>query len=123
MIMRLGPNSPKSITDIRLNGQLMFTQLQSFHSHLKSSAMTTIHNVLLTASNPVRNSVKEAADDLTDLWSNVERRYSNDRLRLDSRSGQTTRLEKLVFTASLLDVQQLKGTCEASSVCDRQVAA
>ena len=28
---------------------------------------------------------------------------------------------KLVFTASLLDVQQLKGECEASTVCDRQV--
>ena len=28
---------------------------------------------------------------------------------------------KLVFTASLLDVQQLKGQCEASAVCGRQV--
>ena len=30
---------------------------------------------------------------------------------------------KLVFTTSLLDVQQLKGECEASTVCGRQVAA
>ena len=29
--------------------------------------------------------------------------------------------KKLVFTASLLDVQQLKGQCEASTVCGRQV--
>ena len=29
--------------------------------------------------------------------------------------------KKLVFTASLLDVQQLKGQCEASAVCGRQV--
>ena len=28
---------------------------------------------------------------------------------------------KLVFTASLLDVQQLKGQCEASIVCGRQM--
>ena len=28
---------------------------------------------------------------------------------------------KVVFTASLLDVQQLKEQCEASSVCGRQV--
>ena len=28
---------------------------------------------------------------------------------------------KLVFTASLLDVQQLKGQCKASAVCGRQV--
>ena len=28
---------------------------------------------------------------------------------------------KLVLTASLLDVQQLKGECKASAVCGRQV--
>ena len=33
------------------------------------------------------------------------------------------RLLKLGFAASLLDVQQLKGQCEASTVCGRQVAA
>ena len=31
------------------------------------------------------------------------------------------RLQKLVFTASLLDVQQQEGQCEASTVCGRQV--
>ena len=31
------------------------------------------------------------------------------------------RLQKLLFTSSLLDVQQLKGQCEASSVCGRLV--
>ena len=30
---------------------------------------------------------------------------------------------KTVFTASLIEVQQLKGECEASTVCGRQVAA
>ena len=31
------------------------------------------------------------------------------------------RLQKLVFLASMLDVQQLKGQCEASIVCGRQM--
>ena len=35
--------------------------------------------------------------------------------------GSNQRLKKLVFTASLLDVQQLKGQYEASAVCGRQV--
>ena len=30
---------------------------------------------------------------------------------------------KLVFITSLLDVQQLKGECEASTLCGKQVAA
>ena len=37
-----------------------------------------------------------------------------------SGNGSNQRLEKLVFTASLLDVQQLKGQCEASTVSGRQ---
>ena len=32
-------------------------------------------------------------------------------------------LQKLVFAAFLLDVRQLKGECEASTVCGKQVAA
>ena len=36
--------------------------------------------------------------------------------------GTNQRLNKLVFTASLLDVQQLKGQCEASTVCCRQMS-
>ena len=35
--------------------------------------------------------------------------------------GSNQRLQKLVFTASLLDVQQSTGQCEASTVCGRQV--
>ena len=43
------------------------------------------------------------------------------RVRFPVRSN--LRLLKLGFAASLLDVQQLKGQCEASTVCGRQVAA
>ena len=35
--------------------------------------------------------------------------------------GSNQRLQKLVCTASLLDVQQLKKQCEASTVCGKQV--
>ena len=35
--------------------------------------------------------------------------------------GSNQRLQKLVFKAFLLDVQHLKGQCEASVVCGRQV--
>ena len=35
--------------------------------------------------------------------------------------GSNQRLEKLVFTASVLGVQQFRGQCEASAVCGRQV--
>ena len=37
--------------------------------------------------------------------------------------GSNQRLQKLVFTASLLVVQPIKGQCEISNVCGRQVAA
>ena len=35
----------------------------------------------------------------------------------------TPKTRKLVFIASILDVQQLKGPCEATTMCGRQVAA
>ena len=44
-------------------------------------------------------------------------------LVFDSRSGQTKGNKKLVFTASLLDVQQLTGQCEVFTLCGGLVAA
>ena len=43
---------------------------------------------------------------------------------VDKNSKKSTEtLDQLVFTASQLHVQQLKGQCEASTVCGRRVAA
>ena len=53
----------------------------------------------------------------------VDRASATEAVDSGSIPGRITQTKKLVFTASLLDVQQLKGQCEAPAVCGRLVAA
>ena len=52
----------------------------------------------------------------------VDRASAIETMDSDSILGRVKpKTKKLVFTASLLDVQQLKGQCKASAECGRQV--
>ena len=55
------------------------------------------------------------------MW--IERLQLQRQTRVRFPVGSNQRLQKLAFTASLLDIQQLKGQCEASIVRGRQVEA
>ena len=52
----------------------------------------------------------------------MDKAYASETKDLGLILGRVTKdYKKLVFTAFLLDVQQLKGQCEAAAVCGRQV--